>query len=363
MATENFQNRIKKGELIIPILLIAAFCYLILKANASFFPIILSIALAYLLDPLISHYEMKGFKRIYVVTIFYMIAGIVIFYSGRYLLSAFTNQITALKTQLPQYLEKFSAVYSNVEKQTTALFPFLEEHLNWETVSPKILSMGEKIPNIVIGAIPALTLFFLVPFFTFFLLIDGKRLIGAFLDLLPSKTVETFFYIFSQTDESLGNYIRGILLEATTLFVLALMGLTFMKFEYAGAIALIIGVTSLVPYLGIIIGAVASSAAAYIQFGTVMAVVKVLLFFTALKIFDDTVLVPNILKRAVKIHPIVIVFALTAGGELFGLWGVVFAMPVACIIKVLVSIVIELHRSAFDWKPKPQPTRISIPYV
>jgi predicted PurR-regulated permease PerM len=65
----------------------------------------------------------------------------------------------------------------------------------------------------------------------------------------------------------------------------------------------------------------------------------------------------------VHIHPIIIVFALTAGGELFGVWGVVFAMPAACIIKVILSITIELHRSEFDWKPKPQPTRISIAYV
>lgn len=363
METKNFPNPSKKGELLLPLLLIAGFLFLIIKAESSFFPIILSIALAYLLDPLISHFEMKGFKRIYIISILYIVAGTAVFFIGRYLFSALTDQITTLKLEWPQYLDKFREIYSNIETQTVTLLPFLDKHLNWEIISPKILSLGEKIPTIVIGAIPALTLFFLVPFFTFFLLLDGKKIIDAFLDLLPSKTVETSLYIFSRTDESLGNYIRGILLEATTLFVLALIGLTFMKFEYAGAIALIIGVTSLVPYLGIIIGAVSSSVAAYIQFGTVLAVVKVLLFFTALKIFDDTFLVPNILKRAVKIHPVIIVFALTAGGELFGLWGVVFAMPVACVIKVLLSIAIELHRSAFNWKPKPQPTRISIPYV
>ncbi|HUT86167.1 MAG TPA: AI-2E family transporter [Elusimicrobiales bacterium] len=354
---------VRKGEFILPILLILGFLYLITKAKASFFPIILSTALAYLLHPLVSHFEMKGFKRIHIVAALYLVAGVVIFFAGKSLSFALTEQISKLKIQWPQYLEQFQTTYLNFEEKIVTLFPFSETYLSWETISPKVLVLGEKIPNLVIGAIPAITLFFLVPFFTFFLLIDGKRIVNAFLDMLPSKTVETSLYIFSQTDESLGNYIRGILLEATSLFVLAFIGLSFMKLEYAGAVALVIGVTSLVPYLGVIVGAIVSLVAAYVQFGTIMAVIKILLFFAFLKVIDDAFLVPNILKRAVKIHPIVIVFALTAGGELFGLWGVVFAMPVTCMIKVILSIAIELHRSAFNWKPKLQPARISIPYV
>jgi predicted PurR-regulated permease PerM len=357
--TEDITEQKRRGEFILPVILTVAIAYLLIKANTSFFPIILSIALAYVLDPLISYFEMKGFKRLHILSAFYLVAGFIAVYLGIYLINVLIDQMSTLKDQWPQYLNKFQGFYLNIEAKVSSVLPFLK----WDSLSPQLTNLGEKIPNIVFGIIPALTLFFLVPFFTFFLLLDGRKIIDSFLNLLPSKTVETTLYIFSQTDETLGNYIRGILLEATSLFTLALVGLSLMNFEYASAIALVIGITSLVPYLGVIVGAIVSGAAAYVQFGTALSVINVLLFFTFLKIVDDAFLVPNIFKRAVRIHPIVIVFALTAGGELFGIWGVVFAMPVTCIIKVILSIVIELHRSAFNWKPKSQPERISIPYV
>jgi putative permease len=128
-------------------------------------------------------------------------------------------------------------------------------------------------------------------------------------------------------------------------------------------IAIIIGISSLVPYLGAIVGAVLSSIVAYLQFGTFLPIFKILLFFACIRFFDDWFLQPYIMKKAVKLNPAIILLALMAGWELGGIWGVIFSIPVTCIIKEILQIAVELQETEFRWKPKPEPTRISIPYT
>ncbi len=188
-------------------------------------------------------------------------------------------------------------------------------------------------------------------------------MMNALKNLIPAKYVEIVAHVTNEIDESLGNYLRGIMLEAMVLFVLALAGLFMMQINYAGPIAVVMGFSCLVPYVGPVVGGLLGAVVAFLQYGSLVMVLKVLLFFVGIRFIDDWFLQPLILERAGKVHPALIIFAIMAGAEMFGIWGVIFAMPVTCIAKVLLGIAFELQRTEFAWKPKPEPTRISIPYL
>ena len=352
-------------ELIVPLILLGGLVYLMASASAAFFPLVLSVAVAYLLNPVVVFFESRGFKRLHVVAGIYVITGAVAIFVMYSLYGLMMKEVQLFQEEWPVYLEKIKTLSAGLETRLSNNTPLPHDMVaSWGSLAgQKIAAFAESIPLVIIRMIPGLTMMMLVPFITFFLLIDGSRMLDAFLDLLPSRYVEMVLHVLSEVDQSLGNYLRGILVEATILFALALIGLTWLNIEYAGAIAFIMGLGSLIPYVGPIVGAVLGGTAAFIQFSALGPVLQVLLLFVSLRFIDDWTLQPFILERAVKVHPIVIVFSLLAGAEMFGIWGVIFAMPVTCMLKVFLSIAIELHRTEFNWKPRPEPTRISIPYI
>jgi len=345
-------------EYLIPsLILLSAFALLII-AKTAVFPIILSATLAYILYPLIKYFEVRGIKRTCVVIGFYVIAGITIsslIYSMFYFISF---EIETFQKDWPVYVQKIHISLTAVNEQLIKNYPMVANF----NLNDKLSVIIQEIPKIILGFMPALTLLFVVPFVTFFMLIAGPEIMDYVLDHIPSKYVELALHITARIDASLGNYMRGILTEAFIIFSIAFVGLMIMNLNYAAVIAIIIGISSLVPYLGAIVGALISSVVAYFQFGGFM-VINVLLFFAAIRFVDDWFLQPYIMKKAVKLNPALVIFALMAGWELGGIWGVIFSIPVTCILKETLVLALELQETEFMWKPKPNPTRISIPYT
>lgn len=363
MRTFNKQKR--PAAFVLPLAVLAGLAYLVYTARNAAFPFILSVSVAYLINPLITFFEVRGIKRLYAVAAFYVVAGAILTFLAIYLSSLASQEMTLLQNEWPVYLKKIQNLLFNLQAKLAKQSPYLKTvYASWEGHLGELLaSYVKEIPAFILNLVPALSLLILVPFITFFFLLEGPRMLDTILDLLPSKHVEMALHIVSEMDESLGNYLRGILAEATTLFLLALGGLLLMKLDYAVAIAAVVGVTSLIPYLGSLAGGLTAAIAAFLQYYSIWPVLNVLLFFAGLRFVDDWFLQPLILKRAVELHPGVILFSLLCGGELFGIWGLIFAIPVACMLKVVLQIAMELHRTQFGWRPRPEPARISIPYT
>lgn len=353
----------KRTELLIPAFTLLGIIALLISARGAVFPFIISIAVAYLLNPIVEMFESRGVKRVYAVSWIYLVFGLALTVAGIILVPLINAQSAAIAQSWPEYMTKIQALLNEMQEKIYTSTPALRQVGSWQTLFGKVSVLLEKLPGFILGLIPVMTTLLLVPLIVFFFLLDGPLMINAIKNLIPSKYVEIVAHITNEIDESLGNYLRGIMLEAMILFVLALVGLFAMNINYAGPIAVVMGFSCLVPYVGPIIGGILGGIVAFLQYGTLYPVLKVILFFISLRFIDDWFLQPLILERAVKVHPAIIIFAIMAGAELFGIWGVIFAMPVTCIIKVLLAIAFELQRTEFAWKPKPEPTRISIPYL
>jgi putative permease len=347
------------AQFLLPITIGLALVYFIVLAKNALFPFILSAALAYVISPVIKYFEVRGIKRTYAVAGLYIGAGALVF-TVCYLLFHFLSfDLESLQQSWPQYASRLQQFVLNFNAKIVRNYPFLAS-LRLET---KLDHLLEAAPQFLLGVIPALSYLFIIPFITFFMLLGGAGIFDYLLDHLPARHAELMLHIASRIDASLGNYLRGILTEAFIIFLIAFTGLLLFDLNYASVIAILIGISSLVPYLGAIVGAIASSIVAYLQFGSIVPILKILAFFAGLRFFDDWFLQPYIMKKAVALNPAVILLALMAGLEIGGFWGVLFSIPLTCIIKEILDIAVELQETEFRWKPKPEPTRISIPYT
>lgn len=323
------------------------------------FPLILSAALAYVLNPIISYFEMRGIKRFYAIAGLYLTFGLLVSVVIYLLLHFLSFEIATFQQSWPSYADKLQLMMFNLNAKLVKNYPFMASM----KITDNITHVLGAMPVFILSLLPALTLLFIVPFLTFFILLGGSTIIDYLLDHIPARHAEIVLHIASRIDASLGNYLRGVLTEAFIIFLIAFTGLVILDLNYSAFIAILIGISSLIPYAGALLGAVVSSVVAYFQFGTLMPIIKILIFFTGIRFFDDWVLQPYIMRKAVKLNPAVVLFALMAGWEIGGIWGIIFSIPLTCIIKEVVLIAIELQETEFRWKPKSEPTRISIPYT
>ena len=359
MTTEAPPQKKNYTQFLLPFFIGLAIIYFIVLAKAAIFPFILSAALAYVLSPVIKYFEVRGIKRTYAVAGLYLGAGALISVVVYLVFHFLSYEVESLQQSWPVYADRLQQFIMNSNAKIIRSYPLLAS----VRLDQKLTHLLEAVPQLLLALLPALTMLFIVPFITFFMLLGGAGIIDYLIDHLPSRHAEIVLHIASRIDASLGNYLRGIITEAFIIFLITFTGLVAMDLNYAAVIAILIGVSSLVPYLGAVVGAVLSSIVAYLQFGTFMPILKILLFFVGIRFFDDWVLQPYIMKKAVELNPAIILLALMAGAEIGGIWGVIFSIPVTCIIKEILQIAVELQETEFRWKPKPEPTRISIPYT
>jgi len=353
------KNNIRIREIIFPAILLLLAVVVFYYARKTFFTLILSVAFSYLLNPLVRFFEVRGIKRIYTVSVIYGVAGMLFALLVFIVMNLATIDLDSFINNWPSYYSKFESIFTSFVNKLVSVFPFLSQF----KLNDKILGFMVSVPSYVLSFIPSLMLVFIIPFISFFILIKGDGILDIVSDNVPSRYVEVIYHIVSRIDSSLGSYLRGILTEAFILFILSFFGLFFLNIDYFSIIAAIVGLSSIVPYLGAIIGGFVASIIAYLQYNEIYSVIKVIIFFISIRFIDDWFLQPYIMKRSVNLSPAVVVLSLMAGGEIAGFWGIVFAVPVVCIIRETVSIIIELQKTEFGWKPEPEPAKINIPYT
>lgn len=307
-------------------------------------PFGLSFALAYLANPLINHFEVRGLRREHLVIVLYLIIVSAISISANFVFPVVGSELLKLQIKIPVYFDNLKTMLVHVQDMIANRLPVggeIVEHWNLKMYSPWMDHI-QDLPGYVLSLFPLLSLIFLVPFITFYLLTDSEKLMRQAIQACPSRYVEQVLHLATEIDVQLGYYVRGIMTEALTVGLLAWIGLLFLHVDYALAISALTAVSSLVPYVGAITSAVVAALVAVYQYGNILIVVKVLILFVFIRMADDVLLQPLIAKHSIRLHPLVYLFALMTGGHSFGFVGLILAVPVACILKALLLV-------AWDW--------------
>lgn len=328
-------------------------------------PFMLSFALAYLLNPLVHYCEVRGMRREQVVLGIYLLVAAVITLTANWVLPAATREFALLEGKVPGYITRAKDLVGSIQYAAAHRLPFgssLVESWNMKLYEP-LMEQLPLIPQYVMGLVPLFSLLFLVPFITFFLLLDSPTLLQQAIQVLPSRYVEQALHVLSEIDTALGNYIRGVLIISGTIAAASWIGLSALGVNYPVAIATLAGLSSLVPYLGAAIGLVVGGLVAFFQFQNVTMPLKVAALFIGIRLADEALVQPVVAKHSVHLHPLLFLLSLMVGGKLFGFVGLLFAVPAACVLKALLMVSWDWYVSEAQTAPPQAVAGVEIPYL
>jgi predicted PurR-regulated permease PerM len=183
---------------------------------------------------------------------------------------------------------------------------------------------------------------FLVPILTFYLLRDWDSILGHMAALIPSGQHDTIVGLARETDDMLGAFLRGQLLVMLALSIIYSVGLGIVGLEFAIAIGVVSGLVSFVPYLGFVFGIGLASLTVALEPEPLWKFVGVIATFSIAQVLEGSLLTPKLVGDRIGLHPVLVIFAIAAGGQLFGFFGILLALPAAAVLSVLVRF--AFHR-------------------
>jgi len=306
-------------------------------------PFLMSALLAYLGDPLVDRLQRMGASRtVGVLTVFgvMFVAGLLALVVLLPMLShqaiAFLNKIPEALDWLQKQLLPRIAALAGIEVPSIdieGLRAAIVEH--WRqvgSVAGQVMSSLGRSGQMLLGW---LTYLLLIPVVTFYLLRDWDHLVAAIRDLLPQRAAPTIGKLATEIDAVLAEFLRGQLTVMLALAAIYTSGLWIVGLDLAFVIGMAAGLVSFVPYMGVIVGLSAAVVAAFLQFHDVAHLFAVAAVFSVGQLLEGMVLSPLLVGDRIGLHPVAVIFAVMAGGQLFGFFGVLVALPVAAVVVVL----------------------------
>jgi len=333
--------------------------WLVWKLAPVLTPFVVSAALAYLFDPLTDRLERVRIgswqwgRTLAVVVVFALMIGALVLLLVVFI-PLLQTQIQQLVARTPQFLEWLGTTAWPWLQQTLGLQSItldantitetLKEY--WREASQAMLTVlgsvsqgGQAVFSFLINLV-------LVPVVTFYLLRDWDRLIDSIRMMLPRRHEPLVCRLAGEIDDVLGAFIRGQLIVMLALGLIYSFGLWLIGLDLAIIIGLAAGLLSIVPYLGTVVGVLAALLAAIFQFQDVIHLLMVAAVFVAGQMLEGMVLTPKLVGDRIGLHPVAVIFAVLAGGQLAGFLGILLALPVAAALNVLVMHVRAEYRNS-----------------
>jgi predicted PurR-regulated permease PerM len=300
-------------------------------------PFVFAAVFAYLLNPLVSFLETRGVRRekaVLVLFIGLLAATTGLAYWG---LVALWQDLPDLRASWPTYMGQAEGAMRKIQASLEFEWPYFQrtkilERTITDSMAWVQLNLWHS-PTVVTSVIVFFVNVFLAPFIAFFFLRGGSRAAQMALDACPGSWVERFLSLLNKFGEVFGNYTRGVIFESFLVGLLSVAGLQWLGLNYAALIGISTGVANMIPFFGPVLGGALGVAAAVFQFSNMTVALRVVVLFVVVHYVDSWVLQPLIMKRAVNLNPVTVVFALMCGAKLGGVWGLVFAVPVAGLVK------------------------------
>lgn len=340
MANKNWQIWLAVG-------LLALFVY---ATKAILLPFLMGLAVAYLLDPLTDKFESWKFPRwiatVIVLVLFFIAMGGIVFS----IFPLVKAQLGAFITSLPDYFAAARPIFSDFWGWINETFEFSQsfdtDNVIEEASKTALSKLGDILAGFWSGGMAVfnlLTLLLITPVVAFFMLRDWDILITKIDSLVPRKNRETVRKISRDIDTALGGFVRGQTMAALVMAFLYAVGWSIGGLEYALVLGLIGGIMAYIPYVGALFTLVLALLIGIGQYGLDYQLLYVFAVYAGVQILEAAILTPKLVGSKVRLHPVWVLFAIFAGGEIMGFTGVLIAVPAAAVIGVLVRFYIKAY--------------------
>ncbi|MEJ2103131.1 MAG: AI-2E family transporter [Ignavibacteriaceae bacterium] len=295
----------------------------------------LAVLLAFIFAPFISMLEGRGINRLTSTLITFAVFAFVIYLSLSVIVPKLVFQMNQLVAAMQDF--SFDEEIKALEATIIHYLPFIQKGsltTRIESIfSSQLINIIDSITQVLSSIISIVTVLVIVPFIAFFLLKDYRRIMQGVLKTVPNKFFEMSYYVLKKVSLQLGLFVRAWIFDAT--FVGVMMGFGFYIIGVPNALPLgvIAGLGHLIPYFGPIIGGIPAAIVSIVQYGDLSQIPLIALVVLITYTFDNGFVQPYIFGKSVDMHPIMIILLIISGGILFGLMGMLLAVPVATVIK------------------------------
>lgn len=316
-------------------------------------PFVFGMLLAYLGDPLVDRLERHRISRTLAVTLVFL---------GLFVLTALLILLIVplLQTQLVGFFQDLPRYGEWLDKQISAIVAYFElgdgttSAATFKDLAKEYLPQAGNATKNIFKAISqsggalinGVLTFFLTPIVTFYFLRDWDTMVSRIQRLVPRSMSNTVNYLASESDSVLSAFLRGQFLVMIALGTIYAVGLSIIGLKFAVLVGFVAGLLSFIPYLGTLVGVVLASVLFLVQTQDWIALWQVGLVFLVGQSLEGYVLTPWLVGDRIGLHPVAVIFAVLAGGQLFGFVGVLLALPAAAVLAVLIRYGIERYKAS-----------------
>lgn len=329
-------------------------------------PFVLALVLAYVLHPMVSRMERRGIPRtvatgilalpaigILLLLIFFGIPALSaqiaeFIQDAPVLLQTATLRLEQWQAQLQSrdlaWLDEDAVLARMRSIQPDAVMAWLQQRQSAiaRGVWTGILGVGKGV-----GAILSLLSYvFLTPILIFYLLRDWRSIERRLGELVPGPYRDRVVGFASEYDRLLARYLRGQLIAAGIVGTLTWLGFLVASFPYALLLGVVAGVFNIIPYMGLVASLIPALIIAIFSASPGMALLKILIVFAVVQVLDQAVIGPRVVGEAVGLHPVWVLLALAVSGYFFGFVGLLIAVPLAVLVKLLIAMALGRYRAS-----------------
>ncbi|MES2944687.1 MAG: AI-2E family transporter [Pseudomonadota bacterium] len=319
-------------------------------------PFVIAAVLAYALTPLVNKLDSLGngrMPRVLAVILVELLFIMTVLGLALLVVPIVAKELPLMREQVPLLADRLS----------TGLSPWLAQfgiHVALDGASIKVFvlkylnanyedALGQLLSSLKLGGSLALTLIgnvVLVPVALFYLLMDWDRFVAVLLELVPTPMRASFDRFADDADSVLGQYLRGQLLVMLVMAAFYALGLALFGLDLALPIGIFTGLAMFIPYVGFGIGLLLAVLAGLLQFASIKALVMVAVVYGIGQVIEGLILTPRLVGERIGLHPLTVIFALLAFGQLFGFVGVLVALPASAVLLVAVRRVKQHYVSS-----------------
>lgn len=328
-------------EIKVLIILIFLILLTIITIGSILTPVITSIIIAYFLQGGVKYLKQINLSEKASYLIIYFIFLTLFITACTILMPLLWKEFINLFNDLPQIIQQIKNTLSQFMQQYQAYFSQDQVNSIVAHLTPNIQIWGKNMLSISISSIPEIIsliiYLILIPLLVFFFLKDHKTIIKWFIQFIPHKH-NLLKKIWFEMDNQLGNYIRGKIIEIIIISFFTYLIFIYYKINYSAILAILVGLSSLMPIIGATIVIIPIMLVGFMQLGFTNQLAYMLIIYFIIQAIDGYILVPILFSETINLHPVSIVISILIFGAIFGFWGIFFAIPLATLIKTIINI-------------------------
>jgi putative permease len=315
-------------------------CLLVYILSNTLIAFLVAIVMGYLLDDPIKFLEKKKVPRVIAVTavFFSFIVFCIVIMFG--LVPLLSQQVSQLIAELPNILTTGQARLLELPELYPSIFTEPQVRLIIDNIGTALGTVGKTLFSFsianVVNVFTLAVYAFLIPMMMFFILKDKKQIIEWFCRFIPQQS-KLSRGVWKEVDGKIANYIGGKFVEIGIIWVTNYILFAYLDLHYSLLLSFLVGLSVIIPFVGVVIITVPVAIIGYIQFGTESAFYTLMITFAIIQIIDGNIVVPLLFSEAVNIHPLAIIVAVLFFGGIWGVWGIFFAIPLATLIQAVLN--------------------------